>query len=408
MSLSSPNRGGPPSGGPPPPFPGPAGALNRRAWLAGTAGLGVLWAAGARLGAQEATPPPAPRERTVEERYPELRHINLAGNENPFGPSPAVSQAVFRAVAQSCRYPWREERILREDIASLEGVAPENIVLGHGCDEILALAGTIFGHPGANVVSSRPTYLWLMETAEHHGAEIRWVDVDPAYRVDLEGLARAVDHATTCVHLCNPDTPFGTMHPPAAIAAFVRETARRTAVFLDEVYLELRDDFAAQTQVELVRQGLPVIIGRSFSKMHALAGHRVGYAVTTRELAAALERPKMSSLNFLGVAAARASLRDTAFHARSRRLLREGREALAAFLGELGLEHVPSEGNFVMHRLPDALPLPLFSARLRDEFGVLVGRAFPPFETHWCRLSVGTPAEMEAARRGYRALLGPG
>jgi len=325
-------------------------------------------------------------------RYPDLKLINLAGNENPFGPSQRVVLAIMKAVPQSCRYPFREEQILTEMLAAREGVDPECIVLGNGCDEILAMAGAAFGAPGTEVVATEPTYLQLMEHAEHHGAEIRWVPHTATMHHDLAAMERAVGDRTRLVYVCNPDTPSGTLCPPDAIRGFCEAVAPRAAVFLDEVYLDLLDDFEAQTQVELVRQGLPIIIGRSFSKMHALAGHRVGYAVTTPALAKRLSHERMSSMNFLGVAAARESLLDTSFHAFSRRKIREERTRYTGLLEHLGLKFTPSVGNFVFHHT--GVPIREFQARCK-EVGFLVGRPFPPYED-WCRVSIGSQDEMRA------------
>ncbi|MBC7366862.1 MAG: aminotransferase class I/II-fold pyridoxal phosphate-dependent enzyme, partial [Undibacterium sp.] len=315
---------------------------SRRDWLrmAGLGALGGIALAGrGRLGAAEVEPPP-----------PEGRHINLAGNENAFGPSPAVVQAIFKAAPLSSRYPFREEYVLKRMLAQREGVAVENIVLGNGCDEILALAAAAQLAKGAELVAAQPTYFQITDYADKLGATVKWVPFTSTMHHDLPAMASAVGVRTKLVYVCNPDNPSGTMRPAAEVEAFCREVAPRAPVFLDEVYLELGEDFAAQTQVPLVRAGLPVIIGRSFSKMHGLAGHRIGYAVTTPKLADALSRMQMSSVNYIGVAAARAALLDREFPAWSRRKIAAGREKLAGLLGELGLKFTPSHGNFIFHR----------------------------------------------------------
>lgn len=328
----------------------------------------------------------------------EVPHINLAGNENPFGPSPAVLRVLSQELPNSCRYPFREEVKLREEIAAFEGVTPENIVIGNGCDEILSLAGAAFGGAGTNMVFPRPTYLQLAHYAEKSGTHIHWVDHTQSMHHDLYAMAGAIDASTGLVYVCNPDTPSGTMLPHGEIEAFVREVSGRCPVFLDEVYLDLLDDFEQQTQVDLVRAGLPVMIGRSFSKLHALAGHRIGYAVTTPAFAERLGDLKMSSLNYLGVAAARASLQDRRFHAFSRDRIRAGRERFYALLDDLSLPYTPSHGNFVFHYT--GTPIREFQDAMREE-GFLVGRPFPPY-VDWCRISIGTPQEMSAYEASMR------
>ena len=331
-------------------------------------------------------------------RYPELKYINLAGNENPFGPSQAVSLAIMREVANSCRYPFREEVILTDRIAEREGVTAEHVVLGNGCDEILALAADHYSEPGGNVVATRPTYLELMHYAEKRGMKTNWVDHTATMQHDLPGMFSALNAGTKLVYLCNPDTPSGTCLATGELRDFCREAAKQCPVFVDEVYLDLLPDHEQRSMVDLTREGLPVIIGRSFSKMHGLAGHRVGYAIARPDIAEALRHLKMSSLNYLGVVAATASLGDDDFHAQSRALIGRGREKFTRLLGELKLEYTPSVGNFVFHRT--GIPIREFQALMKEQ-NFLVGRPFPPYDD-WCRISIGRPDEMasyEAAMR---------
>lgn len=371
--------------------------FSRRQWLR-TAALAIAGAGLAprgRLGAQEIFVPP-----------PEGRHINLAGNENPFGPAPAVVQAILRGAPMSSRYPFREEYVLQQLLAQKEGVAVENIVLGNGCDELLALAAAGFLTPGRSVVAAEPTYFQLTDYAVKVGAEVRRIEhrLDTMHH-DLPAMAAAVDATTALVYLCNPDNPSGTVLASEEVTAFCREIAPRAPVFLDEVYVDLLEEPAAHTQVQLVRDGLPVMIGRSFSKSHGLAGHRIGYVVTTPALAVALRKFQMSSLNFLGVAAARASLFETSFHAWSVRKIREGRSRYCALLDELGLRYTSSSGNFVFHQVRQ--PMGDFQETMKER-GFLVGWPHAPAKRYpdWCRVSIGTDDEMSKYAAAMRAVFG--
>jgi histidinol-phosphate aminotransferase len=378
--------------------------LARRTWLK-LAGLGALGAGvGAglpRLDAQTVGP------AAVEPVPPEGKHINLAGNENPFGPAPAVVQAIFRAAPQSSRYPFREEQVLKEMLARKEGVGVENIVLGNGCDEILAQAAQHFFRRGeGELIATEPTYFQLPDYAAKLGAAIRRVPHQAAtMQHDLRAMAAAVGDRTRLVYVCNPDNPSGTRVDARELTAFCREIAPRSALFIDEVYLELLDDFAGQTQVPLVREGLPLIVARSFSKLHGLAGHRIGYAVTTPQLAADLAGWQMTGLNFIGVAAARASLGEPAFLAYSTRKIREGRARFCALLDELGLRYTASHGNFVFHQI--GMPVADYQAAMKTR-GFLVGwpHSSPEAYPDWCRTSVGTDAEMAKHAVAMREFIG--
>jgi len=344
----------------------------------------------------------------IEPAHPEGKHINLAGNENPFGPAPAVIQAIFRAAPNSSRYPFREEQVLKEMLARKEGVGVENIVLGNGCDEILGCAAAHFFQSGGELVATSPTYFQLTDYAAKLDATMRWVPHQTGtMRHDLPAMAAAVSEATRLVYVCNPDNPTGTSVAAADLTAFCREVAPRCAIFIDEVYLELLDNFGGETQVPLVREGLPVIVGRSFSKLHGMAGHRIGYAVTTPKLASALTRWQMSGLNFIGVAGARVSLGETEFLRYSTRKIREGRRRYCEFLDELGLSFAPSHGNFVFHQV--RMPVADYKAAMKAR-GFLVGWPHSPPERYpdWCRTSIVTESEMEKLVVSMREVFGRG
>lgn len=381
--------------------------LARRTWLK-IAGIGAL-GAGVRAGAGLSSLG-AQTVGVVEPVPPEGRHINLAGNENPFGPAPAVVQAIFRAAPQSARYPFREEQILKEMLAVKEGVSVENIVLGNGCDEILALAAQHFFRSGGSgegeLVAAEPTYFQLIDYAEKLGGKVVRVPHEAVTMThDLRAMAAATGTKTRLVYVCNPDNPSGTRVAAEDLSIFCREVAPKCTVLIDEVYLELLDGFASETQVPLVKAGLPVIVARSFSKLHGMAGHRIGYAVTTPQLAMDLTRWQMTGLNFIGVAAARASLGEPEFLAYSTRKIREGRARYCALLNELGLGYTPSHGNFVFHQIDRSITA--YQAEMKTR-GFLVGwpHSPPGAYPNWCRTSIGTDGEMMKLADAMREVFG--
>jgi histidinol-phosphate aminotransferase len=177
--------------------------------------------------------------------------------------------------------------------------------------------------------------------------------------------------------------------------------AARAPVLVDEAYLDLWEDWPAHTATDRVRAGDPVIVTRTFSKLHGMAGLRVGYALAPPEIIQRLEKHRMTLLGCAGVAAATASYQDLEFQSFSRARLQEGLAITTAALRELKLRHVEQgRGNFVF--FDTGGPLADFSAAMRRA-GYLVGRPFPPYDT-WCRVSMGTVEQMRgfaAALRGY-------
>ena len=367
------------------------GSWSRRAWLRSLVVAAGGMSVRATGWAQDLERPP-----------PEGKHINLAGNENPFGPSPDVVRRILRAAPESCRYPFREEYVLKELIARREQVPIDHILLGNGADEVLALAAAAFLTPGGEVVATTPTYFQLTDYAAKRGAIMRWVPHRrETMQHDLPALERAVGSKTQLVYVCNPDNPTGTAVNSAELEAFCRAVCPRAPVVVDEVYLELQDSFPADTQVRLIQEGLPLIVVRSFSKMHGLAGHRIGYAVAPPRLLETLQRWQMSSLNYLGVIAARESLFDQSFHAWTLGKIRAGRARFCALLDELGLRYTPSHGNFVFHEV--RRPVTDYQARMEVR-GFLVNWPHAPVEPYldWCRTSIGTDDEMRRHEQAMR------
>ena len=208
-------------------------------------------------------------------RHPDASAINLAGNENPYGPSPKAAAAISKAVSGSKRYPWREEYVLKKMIGQYEGVAKERVVLTVGCDELLAIAAFMAVDRGKNIISSAPTYEWLGNFGELRGGDVRWIPHDKdTMRHDLEGFKKATDANTGLIYLCNPDTPSGTILPAKMLADYILSVPRDVIVFMDEVYLNFLEDLPERTLTHLLDKRDNLIIGRSFSKLHGLAGHR--------------------------------------------------------------------------------------------------------------------------------------
>lgn len=370
-------------------------SLNRRQWLkaAGVTVAGLTLAP--RLPAS-VTPAITPARITP----PGLVQLSL--NENAFGPSPRALAAMQAHLGEVGRYPFALAPQLVRTLAEKEGVTPDHILLGAGSGELLEAVGMYLGRTGGEVVSAVPGYFQLVGAMQRVGARSVAVPLNDGLEHDLAAMAAAVGPETKCVYVCNPNNPTSTVVPPAELRAFVIAMAQRTHVFVDEAYLECADDFAAHTLVDLVAAGHNVTVARTFSKIHGLAGQRIGYTVMLPELAKAVRPLMTGSANLLGVVAAQASLADPAYIESLRVRIKAGRDALLALLDELGCRYAVPQGSFVFFQT--GRPITEFQAAMRAE-GILVARPFAPL-FDWCRITIGTEEEMNLAHAAIRKVLG--
>ena len=375
--------------------------LNRRQWLK-AAGATVAAAAFAHrqpLSAQlSSTGTPAPSVVRPQSLAP----VVLSWNENPFGPSPAARAAMQAALGRSCRYPDPQIAALREALAKREGVPAAQLLLGCGSGEILDATGLHYGASGGEIVAADPTFFQLLAAAERAGGRTVRVPLNRRLEHDLPALEAAITDRTRLVYVVNPHNPTGTICEPGALREWVKRISGRVAVFVDEAYLECLDDPAAHTCAGLVREGHNVIVARTFSKIHGMAGARLGYAVLPGPIAEALRARMTGDLSLATVEGGLAALQDQAFVTETRSQLRAGREALQALARKLGRVHTEAQGNFVF--IHTGMPAKDFQARMAAE-GVLVGRPFPPLH-EWSRITIGLPDEMERCHAALRKVLG--
>lgn len=367
--------------------------LNRRQWFKSSAVALAGLTIASRLRADQAPAAAA----TVSTTEPVL----LSLNENPFGPSSAAVAAMRTRVADVCRYPTTDATRLIATLAAQEGVESAQIVMGAGSGEVLEAYGALLGGPAGEVVCAMPTYGQLTAAMQRRGSTLKEIPLNARKEHNLDAMASAVTATTQCVYVCNPNNPTGTTVSAGKLREFILTVAPKAPVFIDEAYLECADDFAANTMVGLVREGHNVTIARTFSKIHGLAGQRIGYGVTTTEMAAKIRRQINGGSNLLALVGAQANLDDAEYLERTRRQIKAGRDALIAVLTKLGRAYAEPRGNFVFFHT--GVPADEFRAAMRAE-GVLVGRPFPPY-LDWCRISIGTPEEMAVAHAALSKVL---
>lgn len=328
--------------------------------------------------------------------------IQLNSNENPYGPSPKALEAMSGAQVVAGRYPDDLEEEMLEALAEHHGIAATRIVMGCGSSEILRLADAAFLAPGRTAIAAEPTFEAVLEYAGVHGGEAVKVPLDERFRHDLGRMAAACDARTALVYVCNPNNPTGSITPAARLRAFLRAVPPATTVVVDEAYHHYADAPEYESVAPLVGTHANLVVARTFSKVHGMAGLRLGYAIAQPPVIKKLaEHAAWDSANIVAIAGARASLADTAYVAEGVRRNAATKAKVVSELGRLGYQVVPSQTNFILIALrKDAKPV---IDALRDR-GVLVGRLFPALPQH-LRVTIGTPAQMDRFVDAFAAVV---
>jgi histidinol-phosphate aminotransferase len=317
----------------------------------------------------------------------------LCWNENPYGPSPAARRVMAASIPEGCRYPSDDElKSLIRKIALHEGTDSQHVVIGTGSGELLRALVLVCARDGGEIVAAEPTYLELPEYAQTLGVKVKFVPVDARLQHDLPAMQAAITPNTRAVYLCNPNNPTGTAVSAAAIRDFIGALPPQVYAIVDEAYMDFADAPGTGSVVDLVDGGRRVVVLRTFSKLHGMAGMRLGYAITRTDIARQLTAVCMTYPNIMVVRAGQASLADQAFLTDTRRRILASRTRITQRLAGLGLRFAPPQGNFVF--FDTGIPLTVFAQRMAAH-NILVGRLFPPF-THWCRVTIGTEADVNA------------
>ena len=332
--------------------------------------------------------------RPIEEVERELGisgSIKVASNENPLGPSPLALAAISNALAGVHRYPDGGAVLLAEKLAAKLGVDPRRIIFGNGSNEILELVCRLLAGPGDEVLFSADAFLVYPLVSVAVGATP--IKAPPrGFEHDLDAVAERITPRTRVVFLANPNNPTGTIFRREEWERFLALVPEDVALVLDEAYFEFVDDELYPSGMDYLDQHPGLVVTRTFSKIHGLAGLRIGYGVGSLEVVDGLARLRQPfNVNLLAQAGAMAALDDDAHVEASRSLVREGRERWAVASARLRLEFVPSHANFILVRtgqgaaVTDAL-LPLgVIVRPMDAYG---------FGDH-VRVTFGTQAEDE-------------
>ena len=377
--------------------------VSRRGFVGGvTTALGYLTLEpSSRLWAQSVVGNAAPRAQRTADEYDTL--AKLANNENPYGPSEAVMKAMQQSFKYANRYGYPEGGIV-EAIAKHHDVKEENVMLGSGSGEILDVVCNTYLHNGRKILSSEPSYDVLYQHVTAFKADSIRVPVLPDFRQDIPGLikaARMFNRDIGFVYLCSPNNPTGRIATQREIKQLLDGIPEDMPVLIDEAYFHFVEDPEYGTSVPYVLDGRPVIVTRTFSKIAALAGMRLGYAIARPETIRDMRPNATGTINAIVKYGGVAALKDTETQAKVKRVTLELRKKTTADLQSLGYAVIPSEANFFMVHL--RRPVQPVIEEFKKK-GVLVGRPFPPLVEH-LRVSVGTADEMSRFLTAFKEIV---
>ena len=383
--------------------------ISRRGFMGGMAGAAAAIALTPELAAHaQGVTGLAPardrdRQRPAEDEYDALAKLHF--NENPYGPPESVLQAMTKAFKYANRYAYPDGN-LQQEIAKLHGVAPETVLIASGSGEILDAVGSAFVDTGKRVVGAEPSYGQVYQhVTQVKGAGIM-VPLTSDYRQDIPAIINITKmryRDVAFVYICNPNNPTGRIVTSAEIKQLLDGIPVDVPVLIDEAYHHFVEDPAYSTSIPFVKEGRPIIVTRTFSKIAALAGMRLGYAIAPRDINNRLRNVMTGSVNAVVRWGGVAALKDSASEAWVKKVTLEQRKRTVAALAALGYASIPSEANFFMVNLKKPV------APLVGQFekkGVLVGRPFPPMNEH-LRVSIGSPAEMDMFLRVFGEIVGP-
>ena len=290
------------------------------------------------------------REMGIEEE----RIVKLASNENPLGASPRALAAIENVLMETARYPDGSGYALKQALSQRLGIATGGIVLGNGSNDVLEMAARAFLAPGSSAVYAQHAFAVYPLAVQATGA--RGIEV-PArdWGHDLDAMLAAIEADTRLVFIANPNNPTGTLAAPDELARFIARVPAAVGIVLDEAYYEYLPPELRGDSLAWLAAHPNLIVTRTFSKAYGLAGLRVGYALCQEPVADLLNRVRQPfNVNAFAQAAAVAALEDETFLDHCLEINRDGMAQLTAGLAALGVDTIPSYGNFVCCRVGDA------------------------------------------------------
>ena len=287
----------------------------------------------------------------VEREFGIPNSIKLASNENPLGPSPKAISAIREKLAEIHLYPDGDCFYLKNGLAKKLGVAPEQLIVGNGSNELIELAVRTFMRPGDEAVMARQAFIVYPLVVQAAGGVGKVVPLRD-FTHDLKAIAEAITPKTRIVFLANPNNPTGTIYRRSDWEQFLERVSGEILVVVDEAYFEYVDNPEYPNSLGYHQSGKTILTFRTFSKLYGLAGLRIGYGIGAKEIIDLMQRVRQPfNVNAPAQWAALAALEDNDHVRKTLEVNRQGMEYLENEIVKLGLERVPSHANFIMMRV---------------------------------------------------------
>jgi len=327
--------------------------------------------------------------------------VKLASNENPLGVGPKAEAAMHAALTDIARYPDGNSFILRDAVCRKFNVKPDQLIFGNGSNDILELAARAFLTAGDEAIYAQHAFAVYALVTQAVGAKGVVVPAKD-YGHDLPAMLAAITSKTRIIFVANPNNPTGTLLAKDELFGFLKAVPSNVLVVLDEAYDEYLSDAYKSDAIHWLAEFGNLIISRTFSKAYGLAGLRIGFGVTSTDIADIINRVRQPfNVNSVAQAAAAASLEDDEFVERTRALNQAGMLQITRGLKELGLDYIPSSGNFVSFRLANAQEV--YQRLLQS--GVIV-RPIAAYEMpDYLRVSIGLFSENEKFLQALKVIL---
>ena len=333
----------------------------------------------------------------IDEKHPLLLNFN----ENSLGMSANAKQAIIAALPGSFRYPDDARSELITHLGELYRLSDKHVTIGNGSSETIQATVAMLANKARKnnlkiqLVTPDPTFNYAELYSLPLGIEITKVPLKSDLSFDLDKMEQLANdfNGLTIIYICNPNNPTAMITPHSQLNKWMTKVSDKQFFIVDEAYAELVEDPNFVSAIELVKQGQNnLIVTRTFSKIFALAGLRVGYGIASPDVIATVDEfVSIDNTNTAGAIAAIASLNDKPFIAYSLKSNNLSRKIVEKALDELNLEYAPSQANFIFHKVKGDVKT--YKQRMADAH-IMVGREFPP-AAGWNRLTLGTPEEME-------------